>query len=214
MTRPINLVGQRFGRLEVIREAGNNKHGQRIFLCRCDCGKEIETKSYYLRQGDTKSCGCLHRECVIRQETTHGRTRTPEWNSWVKIKQRCTDPNDKNYKSYGGNGRTMAPEWIESFELFLTEIGPKPIGLGYSVDRIDNTKGYVPGNIRWATWKEQANNRSSTVLYSYNGIDLCISDWAKEIGVKRETISDLLKKAGLSVGEIASLFAIKGLANH
>ena len=89
---------------------------------------------------------------------THGMSGTPEWQAWLNMKRRILYPQHPLYPSYGGRGLTMEPEWIDSFEAFYAEVGPRP-GPGYSLDRIDNDLGYVRGNVRWATWVEQNNNR-------------------------------------------------------
>lgn len=156
-----NLTGQRFGRLVVLRYAGKNRSKHCLWECVCDCGshKTVETSS--LNCGHTKSCGCIHRELAERKNLSHGHNRvgrrTPEYRSWVGMIQRCTNPKAENYARYGGRGVTVCERWHD-FTNFLADMGPKP-SPKHTIDRIDNEKGYEPGNCRWATVTEQNRNQ-------------------------------------------------------
>lgn len=166
MPNVIDLVGQRYGRLLVIARATNNLKNQSRWLCRCDCGTEKVIPSTYLRTGDVKSCGCYRRETIGMNgklsSTTHGQSSNPTltYNSWNSMKQRCLNPKAPNYHKYGARGITVHPEWIESFEAFLRDNGERPPGR--SLDRIDSTGNYEPGNTRWATPMEQRHNRRAS----------------------------------------------------
>ena len=158
-----DLTGQRFGRLVVIRRSDD---GQRLvrWVCLCDCGNESIVYSTHLRTGGTRSCGCLARETArdlasqLDHGTTHGKSWTAEWIIWVAMRRRCSNPNCKDWKNYGGRGITVAPEWQTDFQAFLDHVGPRP-SPAFSIDRIDNDRGYEPGNVRWATRLEQAHNQ-------------------------------------------------------
>ena len=138
-----------------------------------------------------------------RRRAKHGATSrrkgTPVTNRtyqrWVGIKQRCTNPNGAAYHRYGGRGITMHPEWVEDFSAFLRDVG-EPNEPGMTLERIDNNRGYEPGNVRWATRKEQANNRSTNVLISWEGKTMSLSQWAEHLGCKRGLLSSRWK-AGL-----------------
>jgi hypothetical protein len=134
--------------------------------CKCDCGTVKEVALEKLRNGETGSCGCLHIDRTIEASTRHGNAsknsqkRTKEYNTWSHIKQRCLNPRNKSYPDYGGRGITICGEWLNSFEAFLADVGQAPTSdPEISIDRIDNNKGYEPGNVRWATRAIQAQNR-------------------------------------------------------
>lgn len=153
-----DAVGDRFGRLTLLRyEVGRGrKHG--AWLCRCDCGAETVVRQSNLRCGQTQSCGCLQRELA----TLHGHNRvgerSREYRSWHAAKGRCLHRRNKRWKDYGGRGITMCARWRDSFEAFLADMGPRPAGA--SLDRFpDNDGNYEPGNCRWATRSEQQRNQ-------------------------------------------------------
>jgi hypothetical protein len=158
MGRPrIDVTGQRFGRLVVTALAGINKHGEARWSCTCDCGNASVVGGHKLRSGQTVSCGCFARSRASATKRKHGYHGSPTYASWLSMKGRCLRPTDPSYAEYGGRGITVHAPWIDSFELFLAEVGERPPGT--TLDRIDNDRGYEPGNVRWSTAKEQANNR-------------------------------------------------------
>lgn len=155
----ISIVGKVFERLTVLDFAPTGKQGHIMCQCLCQCGQEIVTSRFNILNGKTKSCGCLKKDKNAALHWKHGESHvTAEHKSWRSMKDRCLNRNNPAFERYGGRGITICEEWIESYESFLLAMGRKPTA-SHSLDRVDNSKGYEPSNCRWATKKEQANNR-------------------------------------------------------
>lgn len=179
-----NLTGLRFGRLTVETFAGRlSKHSS--WHCRCDCGMKTVVTCGDLTTGHTSSCGCLRRDVTRARVWKHGNTGTAVYGVWLGILQRCEDRNCRSFPRYGGRGITVCERWHD-FKNFLSDVGQRP--RNKSIERIDNSKGYEPGNCRWATMKEQCRNRRSNHVLTWNGRTMCIAAWAEEIGIKPLTV--------------------------
>lgn len=156
----MDLTGQIFTRLKVIKEVEKPAHlktnGGRYWLCKCDCSTEAIVYQGRLRDGTSKSCGCLAKERRIAGCTKHGRVGTREYYSWNNMRNRCNNPKFAQYKDYGGRGINVCKQW-DSFNVFYKDMGTRPEGT--SIDRIDNDGNYEPQNCKWSTPKEQMSNR-------------------------------------------------------
>jgi hypothetical protein len=193
--KALDLVGMVFSRLTVIERAGSIRK-KSAWRCRCICGNETILPSDALRMGVTKSCGCQKRDSTIqtmqRIKKTHGMSSTSEYKIWIHIKQRCQNPKYAMYPDYGARGITICPEWDASFEAFYASMGPRP-SLAYSIDRKDVNGNYEPGNCRWATDTEQANNRRNNNYITLNGVSRTITQWSAITGLHATTIRQRLK---------------------
>lgn len=190
------LAGERFGKLVAVEETGK-KNGKSVWLCNCDCGAQTEVLRNNLVSGITKSCGCLRKEASTERATKHGHTthtdRSSEYESWQGMKNRCKNPSHMSWPRYGGRGIKVCPQWVDSFETFLKDMGPKPTE-EHSIDRIDNDGNYEPGNCRWATSEEQHFNRADTVLVTARGKTMNVREWAEETGLNERTIRTRIRK--------------------
>lgn len=201
MSRKLDLSGQQFGRLSVSEEADPpfaESKPNTWWRCECDCGKVTVVRTISLRAGDTRSCGCLSDE--VRRSTaskacriTHGQTKTREYRIWQGMLQRCTNPNCEEYPIYGGRGIIVCPAWSESFEAFISHMGLRP-SPRHSIERLDTNGNYEPGNCRWATPKEQSNNRRDTHYVVFKGERMPIALLADRHSIRQETLRGRLRR--------------------
>lgn len=179
---------RKFGRLTLLAsKVGKTADGHIVGRWVCDCGAEVRIAESRVRNGYTRSCGCLSADVSRVTNRKHGRRNTLEYSSWQSMKARCLDHANKDYPRWGGRGVAVCPEWAASFEAFFDHIGPRPAGT--TLDRIDNDRGYEPGNVRWATNQQQAANRSDTWLVELHGVQYPSAEAAaKAHGVSTTTI--------------------------
>lgn len=188
------IVGERFGMLLVFeRTALRNKHQCAMYRCRCDCGTEKLIVRGSLTNRLVTSCGCQQNKCK-HGGSRRGR-RAPEYRTWESMLARCYKKDHHNYERYGARGISVCNEWQgdDGFANFLSDMGPQPTP-EHSIDRINNDAGYSPDNCRWATPKEQARNRRSSVVLTHAGRTRCVSEWAEVLGVNVQSLFSRIGK--------------------
>ena len=198
MTKPLmNLAEHKFGRLQPIEldHIRANPSGNRIryWRCICDCGTEVVVPHGSLRNGETKSCGCLRRELVAQKNAKHGRSGLPEYQVWQDMKRRCLNPKSKSFSIYGGRGISVCERWQTSFEHFHADMGARPFATA-TIERVDNNGNYEPGNCRWATRREQMNNVRKNVILTVDGESATLAEWARRTGMNHASILGRLAK--------------------
>lgn len=189
-------IGAIFARLTVVGFAGRDRHNHPRWVCKCECGGDLIASAYSIRRGLTKSCGCLKRErtaAMGRANRTHGMRRSPEWDVWSSMRNRCLNPRAQAYALYGGRGIKVCDRWKESFEAFLADMGPRP-SPDHSLDRIDNDGDYEPGNCRWACRLTQGNNRRTSRYLTHGGRTQTLMEWSRETGLGYSTIRERLRR--------------------
>lgn len=183
------LTGRIFGRLLVLGIAGSGKRGSTYWDCVCQCGRTTTVLGVSLANGKTKSCGCYGQEFPSRRVHGHATKRftTREYRAWCSMKARCSNPKNPGYARYGGRGIKVCDRWENSFERFFEDLGPKP-SIAHTLGRINNDKHYEPGNVKWSTPLEQANNRSSNTFIEIDGVKRTLADWERLSGVPQRVI--------------------------
>lgn len=192
MRRELTIVaGTKYGRLTVIEQTGRDKNHKKLYLCRCECGEEKVFIGSRLKSGHTKSCGCLSRDTVIARSTKHSLSRTRAAASWANMMYRCYDPQEAYYHRYGARGIKVCERWHD-LKNFFEDMGERPEG--QTLERINNDGDYEPGNCKWASPLEQSQNTSFNRQLTFNGLTLCLSEWARRAGIKRNTIEGRLDR--------------------
>lgn len=182
--RTTDLTGKRFGRFVVLgMEIGPHPHK---WLCQCDCGTRKVVVGQSLRRGHSNSCGCAHKEWMSHKFTKHGKSNSQEWNSWRSMIVRCRNPKGPSARNYIERGIDVCARWKEGFNAFLADMGPRP--KGHSIERIDNEKGYEPGNCVWATPTQQTINRRVTRFVEVDGERMPFAHATKLVGFPGSTI--------------------------
>ncbi len=183
--------GDKFTRLTAAHFVERRGTNQYMWLFRCDCGAEKAISKQSVLRGLTRSCGCLRVENTTQMKTTHGYTYTAEYAVWEGIRKRCIRLGVRNYSA---RGISVCERW-ESFKNFLADMGPKP-SPGHSIDRIDVDGNYEPSNCRWATQKEQMNNKRSNTRLVVDGVSKTVAQWADETGLPYDCIFQRVTRLG------------------
>jgi hypothetical protein len=183
--------GQRYGRLTAVAFVERGKHYSARWRFLCDCGQETVIEASAARKGNTKSCGCFKSEMSVKNgqsNITHGLSQTKEYDVWQKMHDRCCNPASKDYANYGGRGISVCERW-STFEHFYADMNcPRPSSR-HSLDRYPDKNGnYEPGNVRWATPKQQARNQRKTIFITYDGRDIPLIEAAELFGIRYLTL--------------------------
>lgn len=210
--RTKDITGKRSHLLTAIKPTGEKYQGQSCWECLCDCGNTVTLTIGIFNYGATKSCGCMRGISARNRECSHGLTQTKAYRTWSGIKSRCFNENDKSFKYYGGNGLLLEDKFIHDFLAFYNEVGDPPDdGLRYTIDRIDNTKGYVTGNMRWATNYQQARNKGvqSNNKTGTKGVYVEVKKYTLEDGTITETLYAASVYYNLEGERITTRFSFK-----
>lgn len=179
-----DLYGKRFGKLIAV------SYSKGKWLCKCDCGGETTTLTTNLTSGNTKSCGCKGRRLsslrMAKMNLKHGDYGSKEYNTWIGIIKRTKRPSTHNFDRYGAAGIDMCDSWAK-YENFLRDMGRAP-SKDSSIDRIDNRRGYYPENCRWATPKQQGQNRRTNRYIEVDGCIVTISEAARRLNINKSTM--------------------------
>ncbi len=186
--RTQDFTGMRFGKLTVLRKITTNGGHGTLWECQCDCGNIVSVRHDSLKTGHTSSCGCYNKSG--KSHIRHGKTNTRIHRIWNAMKQRCTNPNCKAWKNYGGREITICDEWNgkDGFENFYEWSSLHGYTDELTIDRIDVNGNYCPENCRWVTRKEQQNNRRANVVITYNNEKHTLTEWADILGVNSATL--------------------------
>lgn len=192
------MINKKFNHLIVLERVENDKYGNSKWLCKCDCGKQVEVLGIHLRSGHTKSCGCLKKEnCKnIIHKPKHNMSRTRIYKIWNGMKNRTNQKStlkDTKYKNYSGRGIETCESW-KDFENFYEWA----INNGYrdnlTIDRIDTNGDYEPSNCRWITMKEQNNNRRNNIVIEFNNESHTLTEWNEILGFSKGLLKNRLNR--------------------
>lgn len=200
MPSKIDLIGLQVGKLRVER-AAPSRNSRTYWECRCSCGAVVCVTTDALRRGVTTSCGCYKRDLQSRlcrqRMKTHGMSTMPEYKVWDTMRQRCSNPKNGKYQSYGARGISVCERW-DDFTAFISDMGPRPSSV-HSLDRINPNGDYEPGNVRWATQKEQQNNRTDNRKFTINGETKTVSEWANMYRIRPNIVTQRINRDGWSI---------------
>lgn len=213
MTPPLpDVIGKKFNRLTIISQGPPATKGDRRWNCLCDCGNSIHVRVVDLRRGNTKSCGCLRRELSTVNATVHGKCGTPEHRTWSGMIGRCR-PEAERSAHYCARGIKVCERWLNSFEDFLSDMGPRPSSK-HSIDRINNDGDYEPENCRWATTVQQVRNRRKTIYCTIAGKRMPLGEAYEGSGksVPYTTVIGRLRK-GWEIGAALNTPALRNARN-
>ena len=192
MPNRIDLAGKTIYRLTFLRHVAGT-----LWDCKCVCGKFVTVNSSNVKNGHTKSCGCAR--------SSHGMTKSTEYAVWANITGRCLRPQHPGWKDYGGRGITLYWSWQGrgGFAKFFAYVGPRP-SPKHSIERIDNSRGYEPGNVKWATRNQQMRNTRANHWVEINGVRKLLKDWAHEHDIHETTVLHRIERGMTEIEAITT----------
>ena len=205
----VDMAGQRFWLLQVVRRLPirhDLSSTEARWECICDCRKRTEVAGSKLRTGRTKSCGCFSHNAIGDRNRTHGLSSgvsEVEYNAYRAMIRRCYDTTCERYEDWGGRGITVCARWLESPVNFFADMG-KRLGVGYSIERVNNNLGYSPENCKWGTDQEQQNNTRRNRMITLNGKTMTMAQWARELDISPQTVATRLLTRGWAVERVFS----------
>lgn len=191
-----NLSGKRFGKVTVLNQVGvsNSLSGKhRVWKCKCDCGEVLDISSKNIKRLKNPSCKTCFNSSLGSHRHTTGGALSKEYISWIAMKGRCLNKNNKKYRSYGGRGIKICEVWLKDFSRFYADVGPAP-SPEHTIDRIDVNGNYEPGNVRWATVDEQINNKTNNRHVFFGDHRLTVAQAASILGVQWGTLHARAKR--------------------
>lgn len=191
----IDITGNKYNKLTVIKRVENAKDGETRWLCKCNCGNTTIVAASNLKNNNVKSCGCLNYE---NRWGIHFKSKTRLYNILSGIKTRCLNKNNPTYKNYGGRGITVCQEWLDDFMNFYNWAIENGYEDKLTIDRIDNNGNYEPNNCRWVTPKVQSNNVRTNLIYEFNGKSHTLTEWCELYKMPYKTVYRRIKTSNLS----------------
>lgn len=208
MSKKINRIGLRYGRLIVIAESPS-VNSRSMWLCRCDCGKEKVISGECLQSGKTQSCGCLYLESASKLNKKHGMCNTRLFYIWQSMRHRCTIKNDRAYKNYGARGIKVCEEWSKDFMNFYNWAMNNGYTDKLTIDRIDSNGNYEPSNCRWVDMIVQGNNRRGVHIVEYHGKKDTLSNMCRTLNLNVKTIGARMRKRNISFEQAVDTYVNK-----
>ena len=197
MGKPLDLIGEKYGRLTVLEKLPERRNGRVVWLCKCDCGNYDKVPTSELRSGKHLSCGCYQKERASQSNITHGQSGTRLYRIWCAMIKRCENESAGGYENYGGRGISVCDTWRGSFEAFRDWSLSHGYSENLTIERNNVDGDYCPQNCRWATRNEQMNNTRRTRHFAFNGEVHTLRKWSEITGIPFTRLKGRLQRGWL-----------------
>lgn len=191
-----DITGKKFGRLTALYPTDKRSDRSVMWHCKCDCGNEVDVIVKHLMSGNTRSCGCLHRDAARAKQKYFTEAEKRLSVIICDMQRRCYNPNDVMYKYYGGRGIKICDEWRYNHPEFVAWALANGYGNDMTIDRIDNNGDYCPENCRWVTMKEQNNNKRNNRYLTVDGVTKTCAQWADVLKIKQQYVANWINHRG------------------